>query len=62
PDYGYSGHSRGVWVEGTAGVALFERKLGNELNAVNLVAAMAPLFNEYEPPRESWRLNFLRKR
>ncbi|CAD5951656.1 phage tail protein, partial [Escherichia coli] len=47
PDYGYSGHSRGVWVEGTAGVALFERKLGNELNAVNLVAAMAPLFNEY---------------
>ncbi|MGC9769006.1 phage tail protein, partial [Escherichia coli] len=47
PDYGYSGHSRGVWVEGTAGVALFERRLGNELNAVNLVAAMAPLFNEY---------------
>ncbi|HCX7790690.1 TPA: prophage tail fiber N-terminal domain-containing protein [Escherichia coli] len=47
PDYGYSGHSRGVWVEGTAGVALFERKLGNELNAVNLIAAMAPLRDEY---------------
>ncbi|HDW1675206.1 TPA: prophage tail fiber N-terminal domain-containing protein [Escherichia coli] len=47
PDYGYSGHSRGVWVEGTAGVALFERKLGNELNAVNLIAAMAPLFNKF---------------
>ncbi|EKN5996315.1 phage tail protein [Yersinia enterocolitica] len=47
PDYGYSGHSRGVWVEGTAGVALFERKLGNELNAVNLIAAMAPLCNEF---------------
>ncbi|PBR50151.1 phage tail protein [Escherichia coli] len=47
PDYGYSGHSRGVWVEGTAGVALFERKLGNELNAVNLIAAMAPLCDEY---------------
>ncbi|EGL7861427.1 phage tail protein [Escherichia coli] len=47
PDYGYSGHSRGVWVEGTAGVALFERKLGNELTAVNLIAAMAPLRDEY---------------
>ncbi|KDW19854.1 prophage tail fiber N-terminal family protein [Escherichia coli 2-177-06_S3_C1] len=47
PDYGYSGHSRGVWVEGTAGVALFERKLGNEVTAVNLIAAMAPLRDEY---------------
>ncbi|ECB4071367.1 TPA: carboxypeptidase regulatory-like domain-containing protein [Salmonella enterica subsp. enterica serovar Napoli] len=47
PDYGYPGHSRGVWVEGTAGVALFERKLGNELNAVNLIAAMTPLRDEY---------------
>lgn len=47
PDYGYSGHSRGVWVEGTAGVALFERKLGNELSAVNLIAAMAPLRDKY---------------
>ncbi|EMW21953.1 prophage tail fiber family protein [Escherichia coli 2845650] len=47
PDYGYSGHSRGVWVEGTAGVALFERKLGNEVTAMNLIAAMAPLRDEY---------------
>ncbi|CAM3046142.1 TPA: phage tail protein [Escherichia coli] len=47
PDYGYSGHSRGVWVEGTAGVALFERKLGNELSAANLIAAMAPLRDKY---------------
>jgi hypothetical protein len=47
PDYGYSGHSRGVWVEGTAGVALFERKLGNEVTAVNLIAAMSPLRDEY---------------
>ncbi|EMV27567.1 prophage tail fiber family protein [Escherichia coli MP021017.12] len=47
PDYGYSGHSRGVWVEGTAGGALFERKLGNEVTAVNLIAAMAPLRDEY---------------
>ncbi|EIY1841223.1 phage tail protein [Escherichia coli] len=47
PDYGYSGHSRGVWVEGTAGVAFFERKLGNEVTAVNLIAAMAPLRDEY---------------
>ena len=46
-DYGYSGHSRGVWVEGTAGVALFERKLGNELSAANLIAAMAPLRDKY---------------
>ncbi|WP_250696830.1 phage tail protein [Escherichia coli] len=47
PDYGYSGHSRGVWVEGTAGVALFERKLGNDLNAVNLIASIAPLRDKY---------------
>ena len=47
PDYGYSGHSRGVWVEGTAGVALFERKLGNDQQAVDLIAAIAPLCNDY---------------
>lgn len=47
PDYGYSGHSRGVWVEGTAGVALFERKMGNDQRAMDLIAALAPLCNAY---------------
>ncbi|EMX7448028.1 prophage tail fiber N-terminal domain-containing protein [Escherichia coli] len=47
PDYGYSGHSRGVWTEGTAGVALFERALGNEQRATDLIAGLKPLRNEY---------------
>ncbi|HHT2660992.1 TPA: prophage tail fiber N-terminal domain-containing protein [Citrobacter freundii] len=47
PDYGYPGHRRGVWVEGTAGVALFERKMGNDQQAMDLIAAMAPLCNIY---------------
>ncbi|EPB0790520.1 phage tail protein [Escherichia coli] len=44
---GYTNHSRGVWVEGTAGVALFERKMGNQRKAIELIAALAPLRNRY---------------
>lgn len=47
PDYGYTGHSRGVWTEGIAGAALFERALGNEQRATELIAGLKPLRNEY---------------
>ncbi|EES3796551.1 TPA: phage tail protein [Escherichia coli] len=46
-DQGYSTQKRGVWCEGVGGVALFERLLGNEERAIELIAGMTPLRNKY---------------
>lgn len=43
PDYGYPTTVRGVWSEGTAGVALLERALGKETSAAQTVTGAANL-------------------
>ncbi|EAA7086784.1 phage tail protein [Salmonella enterica subsp. enterica] len=43
PEYGYPNKRRGVWVEGSAGVALLARRLGEEATAMDILARLAPL-------------------
>lgn len=53
PRYGYPLANRGVWVEGTAGVALFERKLGNDKQAIDLLVKLSPLMDRKYGYRDS---------
>lgn len=39
--------TKGIWVEGTAGAALYERALGNVTTNLNIIAKMRSLFSEY---------------
>ncbi len=41
--YGYPNKQRGVWVEGSAGVALLARRLGEDAIATDILARLAPL-------------------
>ncbi|EHA7283018.1 phage tail protein [Salmonella enterica] len=43
PQFGYPNKKRGVWVEGSAGVALLARRLGDDGVAMDILARLAPL-------------------
>ncbi|MFV2245330.1 tail fiber protein [Escherichia coli] len=47
PEYGYPNKQRGVWVEGSAGVALLARRLGDDTTAMDILARLAPLRTRY---------------
>lgn len=47
PEYGYPNKQRGVWVEGSAGVALLARRLGDDATAMDILARLAPLRTRY---------------
>lgn len=47
PNYGYPNKQRGVWVEGSAGVALLARRLGMDDTARDILARLAPLRTRY---------------
>ncbi|WP_161784567.1 tail fiber/spike domain-containing protein [Citrobacter braakii] len=47
PKYGYPNKQRGVWVEGSAGVALLARRLGYDATAMDILARLAPLRTRY---------------
>ncbi|EFG5125909.1 phage tail protein [Escherichia coli] len=47
PKYGYPNKQRGVWVEGSAGVALLARRLGDDATAMDILARLAPLRTRY---------------
>ncbi|WP_172313191.1 phage tail protein [Citrobacter sp. A316] len=47
PKYGYPSKQRGVWVEGSAGVALLARRLGEDAIATDILARLAPLRTRY---------------
>ncbi|EDO5601380.1 hypothetical protein C2A95_22055 [Salmonella enterica] len=47
PNYGYPNKQRGVWVEGSAGVALLARGLGMDDTARDILARLAPLRTRY---------------
>ncbi|QLR72985.1 phage tail protein [Citrobacter freundii] len=47
PKYGYPNKQRGVWVEGSAGVALLARRLGEDATATDILARLAPLRTRY---------------
>lgn len=47
PDYGYPTKKCGVWVEGSAGVALLARRLGRDDLALKIMANLAPLRTRY---------------
>ncbi|MEI8455458.1 hypothetical protein [Escherichia coli] len=44
---GYPNKQRGVWVEGSAGVALLARRLGDDATAMDILARLAPLRTRY---------------
>lgn len=46
-EFGYPNAKEGVWVEGAAGVALFERQLGNDKRAVEIINDLDVLLSEY---------------
>ncbi|HFU8819373.1 TPA: HK97 family phage prohead protease, partial [Escherichia coli] len=43
----YPNKQRGVWVEGSAGVALLARRLGDDATAMDILARLAPLRTRY---------------
>lgn len=47
PRYGYPNKQRGVWVEGSAGVALLARRLGLDDMALDILSRLAPLRTRY---------------
>lgn len=47
PKHGYPNKQRGVWVEGSAGVALLARRLGMDDIARDILARLAPLRTRY---------------
>ncbi|EHH7533317.1 phage tail protein [Escherichia coli] len=47
PEYGHPNKQRGVWVEGSAGVALLARRLGDDATAMDILARLAPLRTRY---------------
>ncbi|ECO9448224.1 phage tail protein [Salmonella enterica] len=47
PGYGYPNKKRGVWTEGSAGVALLARRLGDDATAKDILARLAPLRTRY---------------
>lgn len=47
PKHGYPNKQRGVWVEGSAGVALLARRLGLDDIALDILARLAPLRTRY---------------
>lgn len=51
--FGYPNAVQGVWTEGTAGVALFERALGNDRTAAKLIANLKPICDPVYGYRDS---------
>ncbi|EDK0210780.1 hypothetical protein GFU77_24785, partial [Salmonella enterica] len=47
PDFGYPNKQRGVWTEGSAGVALLSRRLSDDSTATDILARLAPLRTRY---------------
>ncbi|ELF9250522.1 hypothetical protein RNR50_005065, partial [Salmonella enterica] len=47
PDFGYPNKQRGVWTEGSAGVALLARRLSDDSTATDILARLAPLRTRY---------------
>ncbi|ENT4111101.1 phage tail protein [Salmonella enterica] len=47
PGLGYPNKKRGVWVEGSAGVAMLSRRLGDDDVAQDILARLAPLRTRY---------------
>lgn len=47
PGYGYPNKKCGVWTEGSAGVALLARRLGDDATAKDILARLAPLRTRY---------------
>lgn len=47
PGFGYPNKQRGVWVEGSAGVALLARRLGDDATAADILARLSPLRTRY---------------